>query len=148
MRTALRMIKGNQMLWRSTDGTRIMVMLLNSPISERKRQTALYQNGNDDFITTSLDNAFRIDPTKIKSFPLRELQPVCGVGEIGIYKHKSRAGFYVSKVVPRTEYYDPFGIRLKMFRRDYAILTVSYLNGDVTFEDYDLELIFRELLDV
>lgn len=148
MRTALRMIKGNQMLWRSTDGTRLMVMLLHSPISDRKRGTALYQNGNDDFIATSLDNAFRVDPTKIKSYPLRELQPVCGIGEIGIYKHKSRTGFYVSKVVPRSEYYDPFGIRLKMFRRDYAILTVSYLNGDVTFEDYDLELIFRELLDV
>ena len=148
MRTALKMIRGGQMMWRSPDNTRIMVMLLNSPISERKRKTALYLNANDDFLSHALDNAFRTDETNIKSFPLREFVPVCGVGEIGIYRHKSRGFLYVSKVVPKTDYYDAFGIRLKMFRRDYGIIAVSYLNKRVWFEDYDLELIFRELVDI
>lgn len=148
MRTALKMIKGNQMLWRSPDGTRIMVMLLNSPISEQKRETALYQNGNADFIETAIDNAFRVDPTNIKSYPLRELLPICGVGEIGLYRHKSTGKVYVSHVIPKNRYYDGYGIRLKMFQRDFAIYRVMYLRNTITFESYDIELIFRELLDI
>ena len=67
MKTAVRMITGGQMVWRSADKTRITILLLQSPISEQKKQTALYQNATDDFIEMALDNAFRTDETKIKS---------------------------------------------------------------------------------
>ena len=46
MRTALHMLRGKQMVWRSPDNTRLMVMLIDSPISSRKAGTALYKNGN------------------------------------------------------------------------------------------------------
>ena len=68
MRTALRMIKGGQMVWRSKSGNRIMVFLLNSPISELKRKTALYEEQDGEFFGMALDNAFETDQTDIKTY--------------------------------------------------------------------------------
>ena len=43
MRRILNMIKGQQCVWRNGDGSRMIILLLDSPISERKQQTVLYQ---------------------------------------------------------------------------------------------------------
>ena len=49
MRTALKMIKGNQMVWRSDDKTRMIIMLLSSPISTQKQDTVLYKNASSEY---------------------------------------------------------------------------------------------------
>lgn len=145
MKTAIKMIAGNQMVWRSKDNTRLVIMLLQSPISKRKAQTALYQNANYDFISMALDNAFRTDETKIKSEPLTEYIHLVSIGEIGIYKHKSERKYYVSST-QGSPYYDSFGIGLKMFQQDYYLLRVHYMvSKNVWFESFELEVIFREL---
>ena len=149
MQTAVRMITGNQMVWRSPDNSRMIVMLLHSPISERKRKTALYQNASEDFITMALDNAFRTDETNIKSEPLTEYNHIVSVGEIGIYRHKSERKYYVSSTQAKTPYYDSFGIGLKMFQQDYCMLRVHYMvSKNVWFESFELEVIFRELFNL
>lgn len=149
MRTAVKMITGNQMVWRSADNTRIVIMLLQSPISAKKKETALYQNANEDFIIMALDNAFRTDETNIKSEPLKEYIHIVSVGEIGIYKHKSDRKYYVSSTQCKSPYYDSFGIGLKMFQQDYYMLRVHYMvSKNVWFESFELEVIFRELFDL
>ena len=149
MRLALNMIKGNQYIWRSEDKTRMIVLLLSSPISEKKQETVLYKNANSDFIRMALDNAFRTDETKIKSEPLKEFRHVVSVGEIGIYSHKAQRRFYVSSTVNQQNYYDAFGIGLKMFQKDYYMLRVYYMvNKNITFENFENELLFRELFDL
>ena len=149
MRTAVKMITGNQMVWRSADNTRIVIMLLQSPISAKKKETALYQNANEDFITMALDNAFRTDETNIKSEPLKEYVHIVSIGEIGIYKHKSDRKYYVSSTQCKSPYYDSFGIGLKMFQQDYYMLRVHYMvSKNVWFESFELEVIFRELFDL
>ena len=149
MRTAVKMITGNQMVWRSADNTRIVIMLLQSPISAKKKETALYQNANEDFITMALDNAFRTDETNIKSEPLKEYVHIVSVGEIGIYKHKSDRKYYVSSTQCKSPYYDSFGIGLKMFQQDYYMLRVHYMvSKNVWFESFEVEVIFRELFDL
>lgn len=148
MKTAIRMITGNQMVWRSSDGSRMVILLLNSPISEKKKETALYQNADSDFIQMALDNSFRTDETNIKSEPLREYVHIVSVGEIGIYKHKSERKYYVSST-QSVPYYDSFGIGLKMFQQDYYMLRVHYMvSKNVWFESFELEIIFRELFDL
>ena len=149
MRTALNMIRGNQMVWRSGDNTRLMVLLLGSEISARKVNTALYKNASDGFITMALDNAFRTDGTNIKSMPLKEFSHVVSVGEIGIYRHKSKRMYYVSFITKPEHYYDAYGMGLKMFQQDYFNLRILYMvNKIVYFESYECELIFRELFDL
>lgn len=148
MRIALNMIKGRQMVYRTPDNSRILILLLNSPISERKRSTVLYKNASDDFMEMALDNAFRTDETNIKSVPLREYNHVVSVGEIGFWIHKSSRQLYVSKKTDKNNYYDDFGIRLKMFLCEYAIFKIKYFAGKLLFEDYETELIFREYFDI
>ena len=149
MKTAVRMITGGQMVWRTEDKTRMVILLLNSPISEQKRGTALYQNATSDFIDMALDNSFRTDETKIKSEPLREYIHLVSVGEIGIYKHKSERKYYVSGTQAKEPYYDSFGIGLKMFQQDYYMLRVHYMvSKNVLFESFEVEVIFRELFDL
>lgn len=149
MRTALNMIKGGQMMWRAPDGIpRIMVMLLNSPISAKKKETALYKNATGDFMSMALDNAFRTDETNIKTYPLKECFHICSVGECGVYKHKGTGEHFVSKTIQKQRYYDGYGMRLKMWRRDYALLRMLYLSGRISFESYEIELIFREYCDI
>lgn len=145
MRRVLRMIQGNQLVWRSDDRTRMIILLLESPVSARKADTVLYKNANQDFISMALDNAFRTDETKIKSEPLKEFTHIVSVGEIGIYKHKTERRYYVSSTVGQP-FYEAFGIGLKMFQLDYYMLRVYYMvNKTVSFESFECELIFREL---
>lgn len=149
MKTAVKMITGGQMVWRTEDKTRMVILLLNSPISEKKRETALYQNATNDFIDMALDNAFRTDETKIKSEPLKEYIHLVSVGEIGIYKHKSERKYYVSSTQAKEPYYDSFGIGLKMFQQDFYMLRVHYMvSKNVLFESFEVEVIFRELFDL
>lgn len=149
MRTAIKMIKGNQMVWRSADGTRMCLLLLNSPISEKKKETVLYKNASDDFLMMALDNAFRTDETNIHSEPLKEYVHVVSVGEIGIYKHKSQKKYYVSATKQSDPYYDAYGITLKMFQTDFYLLRSHYMiNKNFIFESFELEIIFRQLFNL
>lgn len=146
MKTSIRMITGNQMVWRSADNSRMIIMLLNSPISSRKRETALYNNATDDFLSMALDNVFRTDETNIRSEPLTEYIHLVSVGEIGIYKHKSERKYYISGTQMDKPYYDAFGIGLKMFQQDFYMLRVHYMvSKNIWFESFELEVIFREL---
>ena len=148
MKTSLKMIRGKQMVYRTQDGTRLMIMLQDSPISRKKAITAVYQNGSEGFLSMALDNAFRTDETKIKSEPLKEYNHIVSIGEIGIYRHKSERKYYVSSKV-QTPYYDDFGIQLKMFRQDFIMLRVNYLiSKNFLFEDYESELLFREYFEL
>lgn len=149
MRRILNMIKGQQCVWRSDDGTRMIILLLDSPISERKQTTVLYQNANNDFIRMALDNAFRTDETRIKSEPLKEYNHIVSVGEIGIYEHKSERKYYVSATISKQPYYEAYGIGLKMFQQDFYMLRVYYMvNKSVTFESFECELLFRDLFNL
>lgn len=149
MKRVLNMIRGKQCVWRSEDKTRMIILLLDSPISDRKQDTVLYQNANHDFISMALDNAFRTDETKIKSAPLREFNHLVSVGEIGIYRHKAERRYYVSGTVAQNPYYDAFGIGLKMFQMDYYMLRVYYMvNKSVSFESFECELLFRDLFNL
>ena len=148
MKTAIKMIKGNQMVWRSPDNSRLMILLLHSPISDRKRETALYQNANDGFLQMALDNAFRTDETVIKSEPLIEYNHMVSIGDIGIYRHKSERKFYVSSKTQQP-YYKDYGIEVKLFQQDYAVLRICYMvSKTIIFESYENEIIFRELFNL
>lgn len=147
MKTALNMIKGKQMVWKSSDKTRMMVMLCDSDISARKAQTVLYKNTSRDYNIMALDNAFRIDSTNIKSMPIKEFNHIVTVGEIAIYKHKRERVYYVSFLTNPNKMYDSYGISLKMFQQDFYDLRLFYLvYKNVFFENYEAELIFRELI--
>lgn len=146
MKTALRMIHGGQMVYRTPSNNRIMVMLLNSPISEKKRKTALYEEADNSFFGMSLDNAFSTDQTDIRTYKLKDCRHIVSIGPIGIYQTKSDGRHYISETISRNNFYPENEINIKLFRTRYAGLKTLYLYGYCTFENYDCELLFREFI--
>lgn len=146
MKTALSMIRYNQMI--VTKNSVTLVMLTRSPISYRKKDTALYQAANQDFISMAIDNAFRTDATNIKSRRLTDYTHLCSVGEIGIYRRKQGGEWYVSAKTRNDRYYFPYGMHLKQFQHDFYMLKTLYMSKRMTFESYECEMILREYLDL
>ena len=147
-KTALKMLRGGQMVYRTPDKSRMMLLFIDSPISAKKAATTLYKNASGDFISMALDNSFKTDETKIRSEPLKEYRHIVSVGEIGIYRHKSERKYFVCSQQSKP-YYTDFGIQLKMFQQDYFMLRVNYMAlKNIWFEDYESELLFREYFDL
>lgn len=148
-KTALKMISGKQMVYQTPDKSRLMILLLDSPISRKKRSTSLYKNATGGFLSMALDNAFRTDQTVIASKPLREYNHIVSVGDIGIYRHKSKREYYVSSTIQRNPYYDDYGISLKLFQADFALLRYVYMTGKrFVFESFENEILFRTYIKI
>ena len=148
MKIVLRMIKGRQMVYRSEDGNKLLILLIDSPISARKKETALYSDARDDFIKMALENVFYVDETATNSVPLKDLRHVVSVGEIGIYLRKSNGNYYVSETINRINWYDGQGMPLKMVIARYRLFSELYLYGKMEFENYECELLFREYFNL
>ena len=74
-----------------------IVLLSDSPISERKRETALYKlTRGSEFESMAIDNSYNVQFTR-QNVNLIEYAPLFTVEGITIYKHKSGAGFYVTR---------------------------------------------------
>lgn len=123
-----------------------LVLLQDSPISERKRSTALYRlTTGSRYEEMALDNKFSGNVrTKIESKDLRAFRPLCVVGEIQIYIGKSQRKFYVSSHKSGTcPHFSPDEVGLEKFRLHYGYLWYAYVEGSFTFERYENEAIFR-----
>lgn len=143
MKTALKMLRGKQMVWRNQDNTRIMILLQDSPIAEKKRETAIYRNTSGDYLNMALDNAFKTDSTGQNSRKLKDCRHMVSIGEIGIYVLKSTGEIYVSETVNKTQYLAENEINLSIFQARYGVLRLNYLYGRILFENYETELLFR-----
>lgn len=74
-----------------------LVLLARSPISRMKGATALYNlTAGTDYSKMALDNDFRIDRTNIRPRPLNEYLPVCSIGELYLYRHKTESRMYAT----------------------------------------------------
>lgn len=148
IRTVDNMITRHREVWADEKRGLMLINILRSPISEKKKNTALYRlsNGEDDYTKMSLGNDFSLDRcTNQGSFPLREVRPVCAVGEICLYKHKSRPVYYCSSHVsgspPR---YGADEISLLRFRRDWWTMWAAYMDGVIVFQDIMCEILFKK----
>lgn len=147
VKKAEQMIKKGQQI--SIDKNRgIGIFMLNgSPISSKKRNTALYQlTKGSEFEKMSIENDFaERDYTNIVARPLAEYKPIVAVGEICIYSHKSNGKFYVSTHVtgspPR---YSSGENDLKRFQMVYFWLWSEYMHNNVEFEEILCEILLTK----
>ena len=145
IRIADRMQKGNSERW--TDETRgiQLIMLHRSPISRQKSKTALYNlTEGTQFSEMALDNSFNVDRHHIKPQPLKEFIPICSIGELNIYRHKSENRLYASTHVSGV-----FNKRYRVtesdklyYRRMYRSHWDMYISNHIAFEDILSEQIF------
>lgn len=122
----------------------------NSPISAAKSNTTLYRlTAGTDFAKMALENKFTDDDTSlIAQRPLIEYIPHVTIGEICIYKHKSRYEYYVTTHKSGTPNSFTVSDRgCKMFRQQYPYLWDAYfLDNKIFFETYGCQAAFLRYL--
>lgn len=126
----------------------IMIVFLNrSPISQAKSETALYKLTKDtEFSNMSLNNDFNVSRENINPRRLIEYIPICKIGELCIYKHKSIRRLYVtthSSGVFKNSYL-PNGVQLLHYQTTYSNHYDMYVNGKIDFEDVLSESLFTK----
>ena len=115
----------------------VLVLLQHSSISNAKADTALYKISAGSFSKFALSNDFVYNNNEnIKSKPLKEFKLLCSVGEIHVYKHKSKREYYVSEHRTGTaSIFNSDEVGLNRFRKNYGLILYSaYMRNKVTFE--------------
>ena len=129
-----------------------LIMLSKSPISDKKAQTSLYKLAGRDstFSKMALDNQFTAEEmTDIKSLSLKEYKPIVSVGELNIYRHKSRNEYYVTGHTSGSpSQYDSSPMELKRFKHDYYYLWLAYLRRALIFESYIYKVLFEKYYEI
>lgn len=142
----IKMIKNKQDILRIPERGILVICPHYSPISEAKKDTALYRlNESGDFRSMAIENLFpTFSYSTIKSLPLQEFIAMCTVGELTIYRHKSTGAIYVSTHVQTSPYnYGVSDVELERFNNDFRMLSRLYLSNDIIFQTQTAELLFR-----
>lgn len=109
-----------------------------SPVSERKKDTALYRaTQGTRFAKMALDNEFELTPaTNRRSENLKEYRIIAVLGKLAIYRHKSEVRFYVTEtVIGSAPAFGADPISVKRFRQNYTWFWGAYVAGRVIFEN-------------
>ena len=132
------------------DGDLEIYRYLNSPISERKKNTALYRIANNrDFENMSVNNSFGDEIYEnVKSMPLREFIPLVSIKEMTIYSHKADKIYYVIPGVKCENVISNDVNFLKGFRRKYFYLYTALCSGKVFFSDADIKIKFSNIWEI
>ena len=123
----------------------LLIDLYKSKISEEKSSTALYElTKGSEFYNMAIKNAFiNEERGRIETKPIVEYKPVVSIGEITVYKHKSRKEFYVTGFrsgSPKT--YGTGEKDRSRFQKDYFYLWKAYMKNQIIFEEYIIEILF------
>lgn len=137
-----KMIQRGQSLYMDAKRGLALVLLKDSPISAAKSDTALYRlTAGTQYADMAINNAFAWDDkSRVKSMPLREMLPVLAVGEVTVYRHKSRREWYVSAHRSGApELYGTTELELARLRRSTGWLWEATVDGNVWYESYEVQ---------
>ena len=126
-----------------------LLRLQDSPISKAKADTALYRLETGTYADMAISNIFAYeDRGRIGSIPLAELVPVVSVGELTIYRHKSKRGLYYTTFhrsgdPPR---YSTSARDIGKLLRVYSWLPEIMLSDDMIFESYEVQTLLTNYI--
>ena len=124
----------------------LLILLQNSKISKAKADTALYRLSSGSYADLALSNDFVYNNTdNIKSLSLKEFKLICTVGEISIYKHKSRRQYYVSEHrTGSAPIFKSDDVNLQRYRKNYGLMLYSaYMRNNITCESLLTKSLFE-----
>lgn len=121
-----------------------------SEISELKRNTALYQDSDDNFIEQALNNNFSNDSfTGVKKVNLMEYAPVCSIDGVFIYRHKANSTFYACATPAKGIHNYRSKDNLIVFMRLYGLkLKLAYGSDKIFFSDYSTKVDLMTILNM
>lgn len=131
------------MNYKSVNGLIAIYRFTNSPITEKKKSSAIYQViTNKDFHSMALDNAFsESDYENVALKPIAEYLPICSVGNCTVMKHKSKKEYYcVAGVKGNTEHYDLLPLSIKAFQRKYWFVYQAMLDRRLYYQNASVKI--------
>lgn len=123
-----------------------VILLQKSKISKAKADTALYKLSSGSYADMALSNDFVYNNSdNIKSMALKEFKLLCTVGEISIYKHKSKRLFYVSEHRTGTApIYKSDEVNLQRYRKNHGLaLYGAYMRNNIICESLLTKSLFE-----
>ena len=127
-----------------------LLMLQKSPISKEKADTALYNlTAGSTFSDMALNNDFNVDRNHIRPRPIVEYTPVCSIGELNIYRHKTSGRLYASCHTSGV-FNKQFGTTdtdKLYYQRVYHAHWELYIGNRIDFEDLLAEKLFLKYWD-
>lgn len=126
----------------------LLVNLVDSPISAKKRETALYKAvGESQHKRMALDNDYIDDSiAQIKSLNLKEYIPILSIADCCFYKHKSEKRYYMSEhITGSPDRLTTASADIEQFRKKYYYLYSAYLGRRITFENKLCAVLFEKL---
>lgn len=127
----------------------MIVLAMDSPISQKKRKTALYRALPDsEFTQMSLENKFSYNGLDhIQTFKLAEYTPKCTIGDYTVLIHKAGERVYViDKALPAPRSFEDTEIGWTQFRLFFPALYFYWLDGDLYFQNFSTKEKFLNIL--
>lgn len=126
----------NNQYFKSVDSLVAVFRYIDSPISEQKKNSALYRViRNRDFSDMAINNEFsQSDYENVQSKPLQEYTPLCSFGNVTVCRHKSKQEYYVIKGIKTPEHYDSLPLSKKAFNRKYYYVYGAMLDKLVYYQ--------------
>lgn len=145
VRTLERIKRDHRAFWTDERRGILIVNAEASPISEKKKKTALGKlTSGTDFAAMAYENEYAFDDfSNIESRSLKEYRPEVTVGEITIYRHKGRREYYISEhQAGSPEVYGSNEREIEAFSRSAMRYRNAYLDGVMWFENYLVKVLF------
>lgn len=143
------MVRKKVPIWTDEKRGLTVITPFNSPITAAKSETALYRltsSGRNDFTRMALRNEFGEEISdNVKPMNLKQFTPVCSVGELYVYRHKTERKYYVSSHGSGTfaKVYSIGDMGLKRFKREQSRLWMAHLRSSVYFESFVEQMLFE-----
>lgn len=120
-------------------------------LTAKKADTALYRvTSGSDFSEVALKANFLIeDRPHIKRKNLQEYRAIAAVNGVCIYKHKSRAEWYVSETVAgKPKIYKPGEIDRARYMRENVPVWMAHLRNKIYYESLQAQTLFLRIYDL
>lgn len=125
-----------------------IVRYIDSPISERKKNTALYKVVNsDEFKNMALNNEFAADNFEyVQTKPLKEFKPVSSIGNITVFKHRSQGYYYIIEGVHAPERYGVTDHEKTAWCKKYFYVLNALFKRKVIFSSAYVKIEFERMV--
>ena len=122
-----------------------LIKLKNSPISDAKKNTALYRAAaSEDFRRMALDNDFDTSTYMyVHPEPIEEYRIIAQYEDVYIYRHKARPYYYISRHCsghPKKQYVNE-AFSQKRLKKEQLLVFDAWLKGNISFQDYYCKMV-------
>lgn len=124
-------------------------LISDSEILRQKADTALYRlSAGTDFSDMALKNQFDdLKHNSVNPQPINEYRPICTLGEITFYKHKSERRYYCTTLrLGSPETFTSSSTDIKRFCRKYGFIWAAYMKDLIFFESITAEVLYKNYM--